>query len=345
MAISVSKQMILSIANKDSKNYVKTVNEKVHGVVSLAVEKLASSVSYVSFDNTVLQPANELFSDSMVDNSEFIYLLGIESAQLDINTSKKSGFWNKFKARCKYAWDNRTLFKKRKKRKRRKKAREQQENEEKKQEKLKKMQFDPSKYTVYNLAEDFQSALCEHLQPTSIVYQGNNKIEIVGKEDFGPNVRIVIYLVSLVEGEFKYYTGKKKRQFLDLNMERRYKIMKEKKKSAGKYFVKVMKLFNALYFNANMKMPNQIFLESVLVSCPDELFDGEDAYKVFVKVLNYISVKTLKNIPSILDEELNIFEDIRCGDNGLGFNKIISSIKYDEAEVKKNNAARRKSFF
>lgn len=345
MAITISKQTIMSIANQDTKTYVKAVNEKVNDLMSLVIEKLSSKVSYVSFSNTVLQPANELFNDSMVDNSEFVYLLGVESAQLDLNTSRKSGFWNRFKARCRYAWDNRTVFKKRKKRKRRKKQAQEQENLEKKQEQLKRLKFDPSKYTVYSLAEDLQQAICEQLQPTSIVYQGNNKIEIVGKEDFGPNIRIVIYLVSLVEGEFKYYTGKKKRQFLDLNISRRYQILKAKKKSAGKYFVKVMRLFNALYFNVNMRTPNQIFLESVLVSCPDDLFQGDDIYKVFIKVLNYISVKTLKNIPSILDEELNIFEDIRCGDNGLGFNKIISAVQYDEAEVKKNNAARRKSFF
>lgn len=343
MAITITKQLIESIASKDNKQYVKSINEKVNNLMSLTIESLGAKMSYVSFDNTVLQPANELFSDSIVDNSEFVYLLGIDSPQLDMNTVKASGFWNNFKARCKYAWDNRTMFRKRKKRKKRRKKKQQEENNGKLE--VPKIKFDPTKYTVYSLAEDLQQELCNHLQPTSIVYQGNNKIEIVGKEDFGPNVRIIIYLTSYVEGDFKYYTGKRKRKFLDLNIQRRYKILKDKKKSAGKYFVKVMRLFNALYFNINLKTPNQIFLESVLCSCPDEIFVGEDIYKVFIKVINYISVKTLKNIPSILDEELTIFEDIRCGDNGLGFNKIISSIQSDDLKVKKNNAARRKSFF
>ncbi|MBQ8908929.1 MAG: hypothetical protein IJY90_01365 [Clostridia bacterium] len=321
--ISISKDLILSIANKNSKTYVKGINDKVNALLTASVSNLATQVSYISLENTVLQPVNELFSDSMVDNSEFVYVLGVESAQLDLNTIKKSKIWEIIKTRAKIAWQSRKYFRKRK-RKRRKKQKEEVEPLN--------IQFDPSKYTVYSLTEDLQRSIAQYLSPTSIVYQGNNKLEILGKEDFGPNVRIIIYVVSLVNKELKYYAGKRKNPFINLALNQRYLKLKAKKKSAGKNFIKVMKVFNALYFNVNGHMPNQLFLESVMCNCPDDIFVGDDFYKVFIKVVNYLSVRSLRNTPSILNEELTIFEDKRCGDSGFGLHKILSTISTQEEQ-------------
>ena len=212
---------------------------------------------------------------------------------------------------------NRKLFKKRK-RKRRKK--QQQEDV------VFDIKFDPSKYTVYKLTEDLQKSICNYLSSTSIVYQGNNKLEIIGKEDFGPNVRVVIYLVSLVEKEFMFYSGKRKQPFIKLSVQNRLKQLKLKRKSVGVNYTKMLKVFNALYFNLNGIMPNQLFMESVLNYVPNDLFEGKDCYNVFMKILNYLSIKSIKHIPSILDENKTVVEDKRCGDSIVGFNKLISAI-------------------
>ena len=325
--ITVSRDLVLSIANKDNRKFVNNVNEKVNDLLASSIEDLSSQVSYISLDNTVLQPANELFNDSMVDNSYFIYLLGVESVQLDLNTAKKSRFWDSLKTRLKIAWQNRKMFKKKKKRRKKK-------NQE---ETVLDVKFDPSKYTVYDLAEDLQKTMCNYLLPTTIVYQGNNKFEIIGKEDFGPNVKIIIYLVSLVNGSFKYYNGKRKNAFINLFVSERYKKLKAKKKTAGKNFIKILKVLNALYFNINGHMPNQIFMESILAYCPDELFKGEDFYNVFLKIINYISIKSLRHIPSIIDEKISIMEDKLCGDYAIGFNKILQAIKAEEDDREESN--------
>jgi len=320
--IAISKDLILSIANKNSKNFVKNINDKVNELLTSSIESLSMQVSYISLENTILQPVNELFNDSMVDNSEFVYVLGVENAQLDLNTIKKSKIWEIIKTRAKIAWQSRKLFKKRKRKKRKK-------NQEPA---VLEVKFDPSKYTVYSLTEDLQHAICQYLSPTSIVYQGNNKLEIIGKEDFGPNVKIIIYLVSMVNKELKYYAGKRKDPFINLQLDKRIKLLKEKKKLAGKNFLKVMKVFNALYFNANGCMPNQLFLESIMCTIPNDLFDGDDFYNVFLKIVNYINVKSIRKVPSVLDENKTIFQDRRCGDSALGFNKIIASIKLLEEQ-------------
>ena len=320
--ITISEHLITSLAKKNNKDFVKQMNEKINNLLALSIENLASQVSYISLDTSILQPVNELFNDSMVDSSEFAYVLGVESAQLDLNTMKKSRFWENLKTRLKRAWQSRKMFKKKKRKKRKKKNEEPEISLD--------VKFDPTKYNVYSLTEDLQNSICQYLSPTSIVYQGNNKIEIIGKEDLGPNIKVVVYVVSLVDGEFKYYTGKRKNPFINLKINERYAKLKAKKKSAGANYTKVLKVFNALYFNFNGKMPNQLFMESILDSIPDNLFEGKDFYKVFVKIVNYISIKTIKKIPSILNPDKSIWEDQMCGECGLGFNKIIQSFKSEE---------------
>ena len=126
-------------------------------------------------------------------------------------------------------------------------------------------------------------------------------------------------------------------KFLNLDVDKRYKIIKTKTKEAGKNFVKIMKVFNSLFYNINGFMPNQIFLESVLVSCPNELFKGDDLYSSFIKIVNYISVKTTKFFKSINDEKKYLYEDKTCGDSALGFNKLLNYLYVNDNEMKKNN--------
>ena len=143
--------------------------------------------------------------------------------------------------------------------------------------------------------------------------------------------------VSIVNGSFKYYNGKRKNAFINLFVSERYKKLKAKKKTAGKNFIKILKVLNALYFNINGHMPNQIFMESILAYCPDELFKGEDFYNVFLKIINYISIKSLRHIPSIIDEKISIMEDKLCGDYAIGFNKILQAIKAEEDDREESN--------
>ena len=117
---NISKQLIESIANKDNSQIVKRVNDKVNNVLSLAVEHLSQKVSYISMDNVVLQPINETFNNAFVDGSSYTYILGIEHAQLELNTIKRETFWKNLKKKIAYFWKNRKLFKKKKKRLRKK---------------------------------------------------------------------------------------------------------------------------------------------------------------------------------------------------------------------------------
>ena len=254
----------------------------------------------------------------MIDNSSFTYFLGISSAQIELNTTNKSAFWKNLLESIKYAWSNRRLFRKNKKKKRRKKDKDKDEPSQD-------FKFDPSRYNIYSLTDDLQDSLIQFLPETAIVYAKENNIQIVGKEEFGSNTLINIYVVNYDGDIFKYYAGRKK-GFIEINLESRLSALNRKIDSVGENFVKMIKILNTLYYNVNNSFPNQVLIESVLIHCPDEYFKGDDIYSVFIKVVNYLCLKSLKDVKSINDFSKNVLDDIVCGNSFFGYNRMLNSI-------------------
>lgn len=319
--IKISRELINSIANQDKSKFIKDVNKRVNGLVATSIDALSSKISYINVKNCIFQPINELLNNSFIDNSNYEYLLGIDNAQLEINTAKKLNFWESFKSKLKYAWDNRKTFSKRKKRRKKRRKKTEYESQD-----LNNIKFDPQKYTIYNLAEDLQTSLCNYLSDTSLISLNKNVIKIWGKEDFGFNTVIIIHVMSYSENKYKYYIDKKK-GYIDIDIEKRFNAIDKKINQVGKNFSKMLKIFNTLFYNVNGYMPNQVYIESILCDCPNDLFAGSDLYKVFLKIVNYISIKSLRNIKSINDENKTINEDLICGNCGIGFSKMLKIIK------------------
>lgn len=316
--LKISKELITNIAEQENLKYINTISKKTNQILSVALKKMSTQVSYLTMDNIVLQPVNELMSGAFVDNSSFVYFLGIKNAQLEMNTGRKTPIWQSIKERLKYAWTNRKMYK----RKRKKKKKKKEENNID----IKQQEFDPSKYTIYNLTEDLQNALTNYLSESSIIYINGNQLQIVGKDDFGSNTRIIIYVVNYDGEYYKYFTGKKKKEFININIQSRYKALESKIEAVGDNFIKMIRIFNSLYYNANNIIPNQVFIESILCSCPEDLFYGKTIYNCFLKIVNYLSVKSLKNIISINDSNKTIFQDDVCGNCSFGFNKMMNLI-------------------
>lgn len=316
--IQITKELINSIANQDTKKFVKNVNARINEILSEAIDNLSSQVSYINLKNVTLQPVNELLNNSFVDNSSFVYFLGIENAQLEMNTAKRMNFWRNFKDRLKFAWENRKSFGKIKKKRRKRKKMKVQE------EKTEVFKFDPSKYSIYDLTEDLQHSIINYLSQTSIVTLYDNSLRIVGKDDFGSNTSIIIYIVNISDNILKYYAGKKK-GFIQFDIDKRINKIKAKINQVGVNFTKMLKIINSLFYNINGFTPNQIFVESVLCSCPNELFEN-NIFNAYKKIINYLSLTSLRNIPSINDESKTINEDIVCGNCGIAFNKMLNYI-------------------
>ncbi len=318
--LNVSKELIDKIADQQNDKYLKSTHNLICKIMGETLKDLSSKTSFVSMDNVVFQPANELVSGAFIDGSVFTYLLGVQNVQLEINTSRSASFWKNLKDRLTFAWENRKTFIRKKKHKKIKKDKNKELgiNEEK-------FKIDPLKYTINDLAEDAQKTIINYLSETSLVYLNKNLLQIIGKDDFGSNTQIFIYVVNYDGVYFKQFAGKKK-GFINIDIDSRIDSLTKKIDEVGDNFIKILKIFNSLYFNTNGNMCNQVFLESILCSCPGDLFEGDEIYKVFLKLINHISIISLKTIKSINNPNLTIFKDEVCGNCILNFNKMLSRV-------------------
>ena len=87
--LELNRDLILTITNQNKNKFLNNINKTVNNLIGLSVDALSRKVSYISTKNVILQPANELINNSFVDNSSCTYFLGIENAQLEINSAKK----------------------------------------------------------------------------------------------------------------------------------------------------------------------------------------------------------------------------------------------------------------
>ena len=58
---------------------------------------------------------------------------------------------------------------------------------------------------------------------------------------------------------------------------------------------------------ANHEMPNAMFMESVLYNVPDKLYDEQNIYDVFIKIVNYLNLKSINNFKSVNDLKLKLY--------------------------------------
>ena len=323
----ITRGVVESILRKDNSEFVSKTDEKIRMFLGNAIDELSKRIPFVSLENTVLQPVNELLTGAMTDNSRYVYFLGIDDAQLELNSHKKSYFWLDFKARLKFAWENRKS-KRAKKRKLKKEKKAAKALEENNIEIQSRNLLDPEKYDLYKFSQDLQEGVSKFLAKSSLTFFDikENRIRIVGKEDFGANVQVIIYPVIYNDEFFKYYTGAKK-GFINVDVASRCDAFAKKYQQVGQNLPKVLKVINALYNNVNNKFPNQPFIESVLCACPNNLFEGESSFNAFIKIVNYLSFINLKEIKSVYNCDLTIFEDKLIKINLFEFRKFLAALE------------------
>ena len=307
---TLTRELIESILRVSNQDYVQATQEKVRGLVSLAVESLSTQIPYVNFNNVIFEPVNEALSGGFTDNSVFEFFLGVDNPQLEINTMRND-IWNRVKNRVITAWKNRNDGKKRRKKK-------------SKEEKIKYNEFNPEHYNLSSLAKDMMLTMANYLSETSLIFSQGNSIKIIGKDDFGSNTQIFIHFTLYNEEFYRYYINHK-RGFYKFNNQLRIAAINNKYNKVGQSYIDMIKVFNTLYFNINHKIPNQIFIESLLYNCPDELYVSKP-YDAFIKILNYLSMANTKDFKSIVNPDKTIFTDTACGNTALGYKKMLSKL-------------------
>ena len=171
-------------------------------------------------------------------------------------------------------------------------------------------------------------------RPYSDVIQMNKDIvkkwnSIVGKEDFGTNTKINIYVCCYDSktDTFKMFNQTRNKYF-DVCFGTRFELIEEKAKATDGQFVDMLKIFNALFAKNYNKIPNQILLESLLYNVPTKLFCKDDIYRTFVNVSNYLRISNPKNFVSICKGERSVFEEplVIKSNSQVDFGRIVTML-------------------
>ena len=301
---------LVSVKNND---YSDALQEKILNLVASAVEELSSRVPFISIENTIFQPFNETFNGAFTPMSKYIYLLGINSPQIEANSLNKSVNLKKIKQNFIDAWQN---TKKRKSKRRKRKEEE---------ESHKYTEFEPEKYNLESLRRDLQLAIAQYLGETSIVYNTSDRLIIQGKEDFGSISQIEIIPVIYDGDYFKYFVSKRK-GYLNINMEERLINFNMKSEMVGENFFTILRVFNNLFRNVTKESLNQIFVESLLYNVPNELFEGKDIYQIVINILNYLSMTSVGDFVSIENKTEKIFKSKKTGNAAALYTKLMKSL-------------------
>lgn len=306
-------KFIENIVNSDNSEFTDKMQEKILNILALSIDELASKIPFITLDNTILQPVNETFNGAFTPMSKYVYYLGINSPQMEMNNLSRHFSFKKFWKKFVQAWHD----SKRRKSKRRKRKEE--------AEKHKYEEFEPEKYDFEAFRHDLQLAIAQNLSETSIVYNTSDRLIIQGKDDFGTISQIEIIPVIYNGEKFKYFLGKRK-GYLQIDINERYSNYNEKYQKVGENFFLMLKIFNSLFKNLTKESVNQFFVESLLYNIPDEFYKGKDIYNVFKNIVNYLNMTDISNFVSIENKNEKIFQNKLTSNSAIVYTKFMKNI-------------------
>lgn len=309
MKNQLNRELIEGLKESRNQEFLENVNNFVYDVITNVINDISLKSPFIRLEKCNLQPVNEMILGAFSQLSEYTYFLGIENTQIELNSKTRKNFWKNFWRDFRSAWRlGKAKYKKNKKG-------------------LSTETVD--KYKLSDFRHDVVKKMAEYLSESSIIYEYTNYISMIGKDDFGTNVKINIYICCYdsKQGIYKMYNERKNKYF-NINFGTRFENLKYKSKTCGQSFADMIQVFNSLFSKAYNKIPNQILMESLIFCCPNILFDENDVYKTFVNVSNYIRIANPENFVSICDASKNIFEEplIFKANSQVDFSRIVNML-------------------
>ncbi len=287
---NIIKEFAKSVDNSSFNQAYSKVNQYINDALSIIKNRNPYINNYDIFI------ANEAFSDAEFYASTLDIFIVFNAVQIELNQEKNKE--NKFIKSIKYFWqsfqDNFFIFRS-KKRKNNKYLK-----------KVEKKVMLLEKYNVTTLYNDILVQLSKQMYNKTELYINSNKITIIGEEEFG--LPINIYPVFYVDEEkFKLYNIKTDKNII-IDFKDRFQNVEIKNLQTNDNYINQIRIFNNIYWNIFKQKPNQIFIESLIFSCPNNLFVN-DVVETTINLVNYIKNNTMQNIKSICDETIDLFNE------------------------------------
>lgn len=296
-------------------NSYSLIEEKLHNTINLIKSRNPYIGEYQIF------VANEVFSKGEFFSSEIDLFVVFNAVQIELNyqKKKKNAFINNLKIFWKEFANNFKIFMSKKKKK------------ERYFKSIDKKVSNINEYDVEMLYNDLLVQIAKSLYENTNLGINKNKITILGEEEFG--IIINIYPVFYVDDEkYKLYDIKKQTSLV-IDFKNRFENLNYKDSITNGNFFRQVKIFNNLYWNIMKKKPNQIFIESLIFNCPNELF-VENVLETTINLINYLKNSTMQGNTSICDLNCNLFNEVLNTTNYENAIRFINGINFEVSNVK-----------
>ena len=291
---------MLNLSTEQILRYVQGVNlESFNNAYNIVVSLLESAMQDISkrnpfITNYDIKIANEALSGSAISASSLDFFVILDALQMETNYTHKKGrsfklilsqFVDEFKRNFK-------LFGRK--------------ISNKKIEKIDK-QFELEKnYNVETFYKDFNFQLLKKCNKATKIGVYGNKININNSNEIGINVNI--YPVFKKSEEIYNMYNIKNGNVFEIDFKDRFynvSLLYEKTNHMSQIQTRIL---NNIFYCVFNKVPNQIFIESLLFNVPENLFTT-NIPETTVNIINFLKNSTMQNFYSICDKNTKIFSE------------------------------------
>ncbi len=311
----VNKNIIQEFARDVDETSFSNAYSKIFETINKSLDVIKSRNPYIG--DYEIFVANEAFNKTAFVSSTLDIFIVLNAVQIELNSTKKKSnkFVSSLKMFCKEFKNNLILFRSKKKKR------------EKHFKQIEKKSAQLNTYDVEMLYNDLLLQMSNFLYEKTQLEIINNKIHIVGNDEFG--IEINVYPVfSASESCFKIYNIKTENSVL-IDFKNRFLNFLKKDEITNGAFSQQIRVFNNLFWNFEKTNPNQIFIESLIYNCPNELF-SYNSYLTTVKIINFLKNSTMQNFVSMCDENVKLFNEILNTTNFQNAYKFLNSIEIAE---------------
>lgn len=291
--IRFDKQTINSFSKEINHTPFENAYSKTHYIISLIMKDIMDANPYIH--NYDLYIANEALTRGEIPSTTLDLFLALDAKQMELNFVENK----MYKLKTNVALFSNRFFKNFKRAKKKKKKKE-VENDE--QQEFKKYELNEKRLKSYNVKHfnvDLLHELAKYFTDKTTLFLTNYCINIAGKEDLGVFIRIFV-VFNNEDNTYSMYNLNSK-SLCNVNFKERFNNNEIADIRTNGMFSIQLEIFNNMFYNVFRYNPNQILIESLLYSCPFNLF-GEDVYETTMSLINYLKNTNIKNLKSICDD-------------------------------------------
>lgn len=306
------ESLITSISKPLDSSYM----SNAYGYMCECLEKSISNIikKRPIINDFGVEIVNECKNFAEGENSSLDIFVKIQAPTLELDCyNLNKNFFKKVSKNFINAW-HLAKSEKKKSRRKRKKEKNKEKNENTKI---------ITKYTLLSLKTDIVNELVNYFTDETFFSILGNSIFIYSKDELGVNINL--YLVFGMEEEYKLFnTTTYKLSYIDFK--ERTQNFDKKYNKIGENYISILRIINELFNKIIGHYPNQILIESILFNLPNEIFENDNIYNVFICVVNYIdfNLTNLLKFKSIIDQNEKIENQELCK---IDLSDFISFIK------------------